>query len=119
MFGTEYVAIQSQTYREILIPILLCFELFGKEFKKYSAYVVMQTKKRVLFHLPLSAVAKRIFTIAALCAFELEFENNNNLTVRCCGKVNIFMENSKKNICNSIDIMISILVLNVSRILST
>ena len=61
-------------------------------------YVVMKSKKRVLFHLPLSAIAKRIFTIVTLCAFEFEFENNNKLAVTCCGKVNIFIENSKRNI---------------------
>lgn len=71
----------------IIIPTLLQFKLFGKDFEKVRDYVVMQSKKRVLLHLPSSAAAKIIFTVVDLCGFELELQNNT--TVTCCGKVTI------------------------------
>ena len=87
-FGKEEVAIQSQTYRKLLLSTLLRFELFGKEYEKVTEYVVMRSKKRVLLHLPSSSATKRIFTIIAdLCGFDVQLENNMNVT--CCGKVTI------------------------------
>ena len=91
-FGEKRVVIRSQTYCRMVLSLLIQFQLFGKEFVKIQAYVIMKSKKRVLLHIASSEAAKSLFTIAGLCAFKVEL--GNDLIASCCGKVNIKFNSS-------------------------
>ena len=97
-FGKEEVQIYSQTYRHFVISALVRFRLFGEKCEKVARFVVMESKKRVLLHIASQECAKHVFTIANLCATEVELDDSN-IILSCCGKVSIkFLNKGSKTI---------------------